>query len=283
MAAAAQKPRTCRDAAADGHRPLAARAESKTTTRRHAGLGHDQDGQAHLFTHFHHQRRSLRRLRAASAAHAQFTGEENGAVNWELGSSENSTRSARAALLRGRLEHLHGAVRAAGGGSFSRLCGGVLRALFAGAARFGVGRAGRASMQVRSESLSALRRRPRAGRRRPAARAGEAAHDRRSCQHDPNRLPRPPRGAALRVVRRPAVDARLRKRQGRARGASATARCPAAEASRRPVCPFIHVGRRDPRLIRLGGGGLRAGRVRRLRGARVRGADLRARGVLAGP
>ena len=36
-------------------------------------------------------------------------------------------------------------------------------------------------MQVRSESFSALRRRPRAGRRRPAARARQEAHDRRSC------------------------------------------------------------------------------------------------------
>ena len=41
-------------------------------------------------------------------------------------------------------------------------------------------------------------------------------------QHDPNRLSGPPRGAALRVVRRITFDAgRLELRQGRARGASA--------------------------------------------------------------
>ena len=63
---------------------LAARAESATAARGHAGLGRDEDGEAHLSPDDHHQRRSLRRLRAASAAHAQFTGEENGHVNWEL-------------------------------------------------------------------------------------------------------------------------------------------------------------------------------------------------------
>ena len=163
------------------HRPLAARAESKTAARRHAGLGHDQDGEAHLSPDDHHQRRRLRRLRASGAAHAQFTGKEDRAVDRELGSSENSARRSRAALLRGRLEHFYRSIRAAGGGAFGGVCGGVLRALVTGAARFGVGRAGRAEVQVRAESFSALRRRPRAGRRRPAARAGEEAHDRRSC------------------------------------------------------------------------------------------------------
>ena len=52
--------------------------------------------------------------------------------------------------------------------------------VFTGAARPGPGRAGRAAVSERFAGLPALRRRPRAGRRRPAARPGEEAHDRRA-------------------------------------------------------------------------------------------------------
>ena len=122
------------------HRPLAARAESATAARGHAGLGRDEDGQADILAHHNNQRRRLRRLRAASAAHAQLAREEDSFVNWELRSSENSTRSAGVTLLRGRLEHLYRSIRAAGGGAPRGVCGGVLRAVVTGAARFGVRR-----------------------------------------------------------------------------------------------------------------------------------------------